>query len=39
MLSIIPAFPWFQGDCRENGLDKREIQNEGQMPCFSPAFG
>jgi hypothetical protein len=27
-----------QSDYKENGLEKRQIQNEGEMPCFSPAF-
>jgi hypothetical protein len=28
---------WLQGDCRENDSEQRQIQNGGQMPCFSPA--
>jgi hypothetical protein len=29
---------WLQGDCKENGLEQRQIQNGGQMPCFSSGF-
>jgi hypothetical protein len=30
---------WLQSDYREDGLEQRQIQNEGEMPRFSPAFG
>jgi hypothetical protein len=29
---------WLQSDCKENGLEQRQIQNGGQVPCFSPAI-
>jgi hypothetical protein len=29
---------WLQGDSRENGSEQRQIQNEGEMSCFSPTF-
>jgi hypothetical protein len=31
--SFIPR--WLQGDCRENVSEQRQIQNVGQIPCFS----
>jgi hypothetical protein len=40
MLAVL--FFWnprgLQNDCRENGLEQRQIQNGGEMPSFSPVF-
>jgi hypothetical protein len=37
---IIICLSWnprgLQSDCSENGLEQRQIQNGGEMPCFSP---
>jgi hypothetical protein len=37
ILLIIPVLPGIQGDCKENGLERGQLQNGGQMPCFSAA--
>jgi hypothetical protein len=35
---ISSVLPGLEGDCKENDLAQRQIQNEGEVPCFSPAF-
>jgi hypothetical protein len=34
MKMLTSAFPGIQSDCKENGLEQRQIQNEEKMCCF-----
>jgi hypothetical protein len=36
MKLLSSVFPGIQGECKENDLDQKQIQNEGEIPCFSP---